>query len=85
MSGTAEVRRNEKKVAEIGPGTCVGELALLDHQPRTASVIATTDLTVLVIGVREFAAILDDVPPITHKLMKSMAGKIRELDTQAYG
>ena len=60
-------------------------MALLDHQPRTASVIASTDLTVLVIGVREFAALLDDVPPITHKLMKSMASKIRELDTQAYG
>ena len=85
MSGTAEVRRNKKKVATIGAGTCVGELALLDHQPRTASVIASTDLTVLVIGVREFAALLDDVPPITHKLMKSMASKIRELDTQAYG
>src|SRR5262245_59559145 len=85
MSGTAEVRRNKKKVAEIGAGTCVGELALLDHQPRTASVIASTDLTVLVIGVREFAAIVDEVPPIMHKLMKSMASKIRELDTQAYG
>jgi hypothetical protein len=38
-----------------------------------------------VIGVREFAGLLDDVPPLTHKLMKSMASKIRELDTQAYG
>jgi CRP-like cAMP-binding protein len=85
MSGKAEVRRNKKKVAEIGPGTCVGELALLDHKPRTASIIATTDLKVLVIGVREFAAIVDEVPPIMHKLMKSMAAKIRELDTQAYG
>jgi CRP-like cAMP-binding protein len=85
MSGTAEVRRNKKKVADIGPGTCVGELALLDHKPRTASIIATSDLKVLVIGVREFAAIVDEVPPIMHKLMKSMASKIRELDTQAYG
>ena len=54
-SGTAEVRRNKKKVATLGPGACVGELALLDHGPRTASVIAATDLTVLVIGAREFA------------------------------
>ena len=85
IKGTAEVRRNKRKVATLGPGACVGELALLDHKPRTASVIATTDLTVLVIGVREFAAIVDEVPPIMHKLMKSMAAKIRELDTQAYG
>ena len=85
VSGTAEVRRNKKKVADIGAGTCVGELSLLDHQPRTASVIATSDLTVLVIGVREFAALIDEVPPITHKLMKAMASKIRELDVKAYG
>ena len=42
VKGTAEVRRNKKKVATIGPGTCVGELSLLDHKPRTASVIANT-------------------------------------------
>ena len=85
VSGTAEVRRNKKKLADIGPGTCVGELSLLDHQTRTASVIATSDLTVLVIGVREFAGLIDEVPPITHKLMKAMASKIRELDVKAYG
>ena len=85
VDGTAEVRRNKKKVASIGAGTCVGELALLDHGPRTASVIATTDMTVLVIGVREFAGIIDEIPSITHKLLKSLASKVRELDTRAYG
>jgi CRP/FNR family transcriptional regulator, cyclic AMP receptor protein len=85
VNGTAEVRRNKKKVAALGPGTCVGELALLDHGPRTASVIATSDLTVLVIGVREFAGIVDEIPSITHKLLKSLASKVRELDTKAYG
>ena len=60
-------------MATIGPGACVGELALLDHGPRTASVIAATDLTVLVIGAREFAGIVDEIPPIAHKLMKSLA------------
>jgi CRP-like cAMP-binding protein len=85
VSGTAEVRRNKKKVATIGAGACVGELSLLDHKPRTASVIAASDLTVLVLGVREFAAIVDEIPSITHKLMKSLAGQIRELDTQAFG
>ena len=85
VKGTAEVRRNKKKVATLGPGTCVGELALLDHGPRTATVVAATDLTVLVIGAREFASIIDDVPPIALKLMRSLAAKVRELDTQAYG
>ena len=85
VEGTAEVRRNKKKVASIGPGSCVGELALLDHKPRTASIVTTTDVKALVIGVREFAALLDDVPSISHKLMKSLASQVRELDTKAYG
>ncbi len=85
VDGTAEVRRNKKKVATLGPGSCVGELALLDHGPRTASVVAATDLKVLVIGAREFAGIVDDIPTIAHKLMRSLAAKVRELDTKAYG
>ena len=85
VNGTAEVRRNKKKVATLGPGSCVGELALLDHGPRTAAVIAATDLSVLVIGAREFAGIVDEIPSIAHKLMKALAARVRELDTKAYG
>jgi CRP/FNR family cyclic AMP-dependent transcriptional regulator len=85
MAGSAEVRRNDKKVATVGPGTCVGELALLDHGPRTATVIAESEVTALVIGVREFASIIDEVPSIAHKLLKALATRIRDLDTQIYG
>jgi CRP/FNR family transcriptional regulator, cyclic AMP receptor protein len=85
IAGSAEVRRNDKKIATVGPGTCVGELALLDHGPRTATVIAESEVTALVIGVREFASIIDEVPSIAHKLLKALATRIRDLDTQIYG
>ncbi len=85
VAGTAEVKRNKKKVATLGPGDCVGEMALLDHGLRTATVTATTDCTILVIGAREFAGIADEIPAIAHKLLKSLAGRIRELDTKIYG
>lgn len=85
VDGSAEVRRNGRKVAELGPGDCVGELALLDHGPRTATVTAATDTTVLVLGAREFAALVDEVPPIAHKLLKALASRIRDLDTKTFG
>ena len=85
LDGTAEVRRNGRKVAELGAGNVVGEMALLDHGPRTATVTASTPLSVLVIGAREFSGIVDDVPPIAHKLLKALAGRVRELDAKAYG
>jgi CRP/FNR family cyclic AMP-dependent transcriptional regulator len=85
LEGSAEVKRNGRKVATLGAGDTFGEMALLDHGPRSATVTATTPLKVLVIGAREFAGILDEVPPIAHKLLKSLAGRIRELDSKTYG
>ncbi len=85
VSGTATVRRNNKKIATLGPGSCIGELSLLDKGPRTASVTADSELDVLVLGPREFSAVLEDVPGISHKLLAALAGQVRELDNRVYG
>lgn len=52
--GQAEVRRGGEIIAQIGPGTVVGELALLDATLRNADVHALTDLEVAVFDVRSF-------------------------------
>ena len=83
--GTAIVRRNNRKVAELGPGAVIGQLGLLDRGPRTATVVADGPVEVLVIGPREFSALLDEVPSINHKMLKSLAGMVRELDKKAFG
>ena len=85
LAGSVSVRRNGRKVATLGPGAIVGELSLLDHGPRTATVTCDTDCRVFVISQRHFLAMLDDVPTIGHKLMASLATRIRELDRQYYG
>jgi CRP/FNR family cyclic AMP-dependent transcriptional regulator len=85
IDGKAVVKRNNRKVAELGPGAIIGELGLLDRGPRTATVVADGPVDVLVIGPREFAALLDDVPSITHKLLKSLAARVRDLDAKTYG
>jgi CRP-like cAMP-binding protein len=85
LEGTAIVKRNGKKVATLGEGSVVGELSLLDHGPRTASVICETDCTLLVLSQRHFLGVLDEVPALSHKLLATLAGKIREFDRQYYG
>ncbi len=82
VSGTAEVRRDGVKVAVVGPGECVGEMALLDHQPRTASVIALEPMNLLVISSPAFTALLDDAPTMTRKLLQNLAARLRELDSR---
>jgi CRP-like cAMP-binding protein len=82
-SGTAVVRRNGRKVATLGPGSAFGELALLDGGPRTATVVADTDLSVLILTRPEFAGLLDEVPGLARKLLQGLAGRLREADSKA--
>ncbi|MGA1155960.1 MAG: cyclic nucleotide-binding domain-containing protein [Ilumatobacteraceae bacterium] len=85
LKGSATVRRNGKKVATLGPGAVIGELSLLDHGPRTATVVADSDCTMLVISQRQFLGVIDAIPALSHKLLGTLAGRIRELDRQYYG
>ena len=85
LDGKAAVKRNGRKIATLGPGDQFGELALLDRGPRTMSVEAETDLDVLVLGQREFAGVIDEVPGLAQKLLASLAARVRELDDRAYG
>jgi CRP/FNR family cyclic AMP-dependent transcriptional regulator len=85
VDGSATVRRNGKKVASLGKGSVVGELSLLDHGPRTATVTTDAETTVLVLDQRHFLAVLDDVPSLSHKLLATLATRVREFDRQYYG
>jgi len=82
VDGKASVVRGKRKVATLGPGAFFGELALLDRAPRNATVRADTDMELFVIGQREFAGLLDEVPGLAHKLLTGMARRLRESDAR---
>ena len=84
LSGEASVRRNGRKIVTLGPGQYFGELALLDRGPRTATVVSETPMELLVLGQREFAGVLDEVPHLAHKLLTIMAARVREADAKAF-
>lgn len=85
VEGEAIVKRNKRKIASLGPGDAIGELSLLDHGPRTATVEAATPMKVLVLSTREFTGVVDQVPGLAHKLMAALASRIRELDSKVFG
>lgn len=80
LEGEIEVRKGDRVVATHGPGSYVGEIALLDHRPRTATVVAKTPVSIEVIGQREFAGLLAEVPEITQKLLPVMAKRLADLE-----
>lgn len=83
LEGEIEVTRNGEVIATRGPGTYVGEIALLDHRPRTATVTAKTPVKIEVIGQREFAGLIAEVPEISQKLLPTMAKRLADIDEQS--
>ncbi len=85
LEGTVEVRRGGRKIATLESGDVVGELSLLDHGPRTASVVCVTDCDLFVLDQRHFRKVLEDHPSIAFKLLGTLAERIREFDRKYYG
>lgn len=85
LEGTVGVKRNGKEVATLEPGAIFGELSLLDHGPRTATVTCQTECQVLLIAQRNFLAVVDEVPALSHKVMAALASRIRDLDRLSFG
>lgn len=77
LAGSAAVDRDGERVAEIGPGDVVGELALLDGGPRSATVTATSDIEALVLTRPAFTAVLDEIPTLAHRLLVTLARRLR--------
>jgi CRP/FNR family transcriptional regulator, cyclic AMP receptor protein len=66
----------------LGPGDVVGEMSLLDHGPRSATVTAGTDMHLLVLGSRSFSTLIDDVPVVGRRIMAALAGRVREVEAR---
>jgi CRP-like cAMP-binding protein len=77
LEGAASVRRKGVEVATVGPGAWFGELALLDGEPRSATVVATAPTVVAVLGVRLFRALLREFPDMTSAVLAGLAADLR--------
>jgi CRP/FNR family cyclic AMP-dependent transcriptional regulator len=78
LEGTVDVVIDGAVVAQCGAGDFFGEIALLEGQPRNASVVARDDVVVDVIGRGEFSSLLDDRPEIEKKVRAAMAQRLAD-------
>lgn len=84
LEGEASVKKGDRKVATLGKGAYFGELSLLDQWPRSATVVAETDMELLVVHRRDFTALIHDVPGLAYKLLVSTAARLREADAKSH-
>jgi CRP-like cAMP-binding protein len=80
VEGEAEVLRDGKIIARRGPGTFVGEMALLLDRPRNASVVAKTSMTIDVIDQKAFRKLLNEFPELYKPLLEATAQRLAELE-----
>ncbi len=78
IDGKARCLIHGQEVATFGPGDFFGEMALLDHGPRHATVVSDGVSHVLVLNVREFSTLLEASPSISRKLLSALAERAKE-------
>jgi voltage-gated potassium channel len=78
--GQADVYIDDRKVADLGPGSYFGEMALFEGGSRTATVRAETHVKALAISSWNFLAILQDNWDVTKKIFGALAQRVHELE-----
>jgi CRP-like cAMP-binding protein len=80
VDGRARVEVDGKAIAELGPGDVVGEMSVIDGKPRSATVIAETPMSLLVLHRRDFVSLLETVPGLQWKLLVTLCERVRLAD-----
>ena len=79
VSGKAKFMGGSRRQG-LGPGDFFGEMALIDGEPRSATIIATTELHAMKIGRRPFLKLLEQEPKLALAIMQALSGRIRRLE-----
>ena len=80
VSGQAKASRNGRTIATLSPTAFFGELALLDGGERTATVVAETDLRLLVLTRGEFRVLCRTYPSVANKMLVELGARLRRAD-----
>jgi CRP-like cAMP-binding protein len=75
--GYAGVWVGDEHLVTLGPGSMVGEMALIEHRPRTASVVAETPVRLLAFDNRSFQELLHEMPKAEERVKALLAARLK--------
>ncbi|MGH2573017.1 MAG: Crp/Fnr family transcriptional regulator [Actinomycetota bacterium] len=78
--GSARVTHDEKHLTDLGPGDFFGEIGILEDEPRTASVVATSNMTLIVITDRDFREMTRSMPQVAETVRRTMESRLKPSD-----
>ncbi|MDZ4180239.1 MAG: cyclic nucleotide-binding domain-containing protein [Coriobacteriia bacterium] len=80
LEGRVEILRDNQSLGAFGPGDFFGEMSLLDHAPRSATIRALEPATCLMLSSWDFKALLEKHPSIAIKLLEILSRRLRVAD-----
>ena len=81
IDGTIDILVHDKVINIIGPGGILGEMALLDNEPRSTTAIANTDCKLAPVDQRRFTFLVQQTPYFAIQVMQVMAERLRRLNS----
>jgi len=78
LSGEGRVERGGERLGSVAAGDFFGELALIEEEPRSASVIAATETECLLFPAWEFTALLEEHPEIALPIMRALIKRLHQ-------
>jgi CRP-like cAMP-binding protein len=76
-SGSVSISANGEHLETVGPGAIFGEMAVIDREPRSATVVAETDCELVTIERRRFWILVQETPYFAEIVMRVMADRLR--------
>jgi protein phosphatase len=80
VDGTATATIGKHRVSTLGPGDFFGEMSLLDRAPRSATVTADTEMTLLVADAKSFSTLVASAPSVGARMMRTLAERLRHVE-----
>lgn len=82
-SGDVGVYVADEHIVTLGPGSMIGEMALVDRRPRSASVVAQTQVQLLAFDTKAFRQLLVEMPKAEERVLTLLAARLKANDRQA--
>lgn len=84
VDGNVRIHKGDKEITQMGKGSCIGDMALLDGEPRSADVTATEETTLFKIEQEGFYEVMGGHSDIMEAIIKNLSGRVRNMNEQLY-
>ena len=84
VNGNVKIHKGDTEITRMGEGSCIGDMALLDGEPRSADVTAVEETTLFKIEQEGFYEVMGSHGDIMEAIIKNLSGRVRNMNDQLY-